>query len=55
MSVCVRMLDPLELELERVVRCHVGIGNLIWLLWKSHFSNPLFFILFLCLFLRDGV
>jgi hypothetical protein len=27
MYVCVRMLDPLELELQTVVSCHVGAGN----------------------------
>ena len=27
MYVCVRVLDPLELELKTVVSCHVGAGN----------------------------
>lgn len=28
-------LDLLELELQMTVRCHVGSGNLTWILWKS--------------------
>ena len=27
MNVCVRVLNPLELELQTVVSCHVGAGN----------------------------
>ena len=32
---CVRVSDPLKLELQTVVSCHVGAGNQIWILWKS--------------------
>lgn len=30
-----RILDLLELNLQKVVRCHVGSGNQIQILWKS--------------------
>jgi hypothetical protein len=29
------VLDPLELELQMVVSCYMGSGNLIQVLWKS--------------------
>jgi hypothetical protein len=29
------VLDPLELELQMAVSCHVSAGNWIWVLWKS--------------------
>ena len=29
------MSDPLELELQIVVSCHVGAGNSTWVFWKS--------------------
>jgi hypothetical protein len=31
----VMVLDPLELELQTVVSCHVNAGNRTWVLWKS--------------------
>ena len=40
--VCVRVSDPLGLELQTVVSCHVGAGNWIPVLWKSNqCSKPL--------------
>jgi hypothetical protein len=35
MCVCVRVSDPLELELQTVVNHHAGAGNHSWVLWKS--------------------
>lgn len=35
MYVCVRDLDPLELELQRIVRHRVGAENWAWGLWES--------------------
>ena len=35
MYICVRMLDPLELELQTGVSCHVGAGNWTWILWQE--------------------
>jgi hypothetical protein len=34
MYVCVRASDPLELELQTAVSCHVGAGNRTRLFWK---------------------
>jgi hypothetical protein len=31
-----RASDPLELELQMVVNCHVSSGNQIWVLWKNN-------------------
>lgn len=44
-----KALDPLELELETILSCHVGSGDQMWALWKngpcceqlSHLSVPL--------------
>jgi hypothetical protein len=52
MNVCVRMMNPLERELQTVVSCHVNAGNWTWVLWKrsqssyllSHLSSPNFFL-----------
>lgn len=59
------MLDPLELELQMVVSCHLCSGNQIWVLGKSrqcfkllsHLSNPdlnlfigLFVYFFVCVY-----
>lgn len=42
MYVCVRVLELLKLELQKVVICHVGVGNWTWVLWKScQCSQPL--------------
>ena len=35
MCVCVEMPDTLDLDLQTVVRGHVGTGNLPWILWKN--------------------
>lgn len=45
-----RSLDSLELEVERVVSCHVGVGNWTRVLYKSsqwresHLSSPMEFL-----------
>ena len=35
MYACVRVPDPLELELQTVVSYHVDAGNQTWVLWIS--------------------
>ena len=47
-----RVLDPLQLELQMVVSCHVGAENQTWVLWKSstittHHTRPCFSFLIL--------
>jgi hypothetical protein len=32
--VCVTLLDPLEMELQNVMSCHMDTGNWTWVLWK---------------------
>lgn len=49
MLVCVSVSDPLKLQFEAGVSCHVGAGSLPQVLWKnsqcsqslSHLSSPL--------------
>lgn len=43
MYVLVRVLDPLELDLQTIMSCYVGAGNWILVLWKSSqcFSSPI--------------
>ncbi|CAO2579474.1 hypothetical protein LEMLEM_LOCUS1012 [Lemmus lemmus] len=35
MCIGVKVSDPLKLDLQTVVSCHVGAGNRTWVLWKS--------------------
>lgn len=40
------VLDPLELELQAVVRCYVDVRNLTLVLWKSLIAEPSLQLLF---------
>jgi hypothetical protein len=35
MYVCVKLSDPLKLELQTIVSCYVMLGNSSWVLWKN--------------------
>lgn len=48
-----KVSDPLEIELQMVVSCHVSAQNQIWLLyWISQLSQPLSIALVLCVKLK---
>lgn len=34
-ALCLRALDPLELELKTIISCHMLSGTRMWVLWKN--------------------